>query len=189
MFSVDKLTKSTLHDKGNVFDKAFDHLQKHSPPYNIIQIHAPDKIKNIFDNFLSNYYGNIFTMDPDVYTYVRHTKPFEKKEENRYTDFDALRMLRSIYGCINLFYFNSFDEDWGDSHPQALFNMHIMTSAAHLFIKGSMILLDDCMDTRTSLSSKWWRPMGKLYYVSLWLDRIGAIPIYKELNQQLWILP
>lgn len=187
MFSLDQITKSGLYDDGKIFDKAFDHLQGHHPPYNIIQIYSPNNIKNIFDSFLNCHSGSVFTLESNLCKYVKYNNL--KKEETTYKDFDPMRILRGISGCINLFYINTFDKEWNESHPQALFNMHLLASSAHLFIRGSMILLDDCFEKNISSSSKWWRPMGKSFYMSMWLDRIGGIPIYKELNQQLWIIP
>jgi hypothetical protein len=186
MFKLEKF-KENLIDDGRIFDRTFELLQRQKSPYSITQIYSPDNVSSIFDNFLSNCGGTLFSINEKIYKQIKYAPDFTK-EENSFSSFNPFRILRSIRGSLNLLYLNSFNKNWEESHATALFNMHLISSAAHMIYPGSLILLDDCFEKEKSLSSKWWRPMGQSYYISVWLDRIGAVPIFKEPNQQLWIM-
>ena len=167
----DKLSK-----RANAFDIITSKLEELNRPVTIIETGCSRYVDSwegdgnstvIWDNFVSNFGGEVYSVDIDP-NHTVYAKALVSDKTTIVTS-DSVQWLKGLSLNADLLYLDSYDIDWNNPEPSMRHHENELMASMHILRPGSIVAVDDNLEN-----------VGKGYIVEQIANHLGWTTIVDE---------
>jgi hypothetical protein len=165
-----------LSHRANAFNIITSKLEELNRPVIIIETgcsrysdswHGDGNSTVIWDNFVSNFGGEVYSVDIDPNATI-YAKTLVSDKTTIFTS-DSVEWLKGLNLYADLLYLDSYDIDWNNPEPSMKHHENELKSSMHIIKPGSIVAVDDNLEN-----------VGKGYMVEQIAKDLGWTTIVNE---------